>query len=391
MVILAGAADEPVDAMDGQTPLAVARTPHIDDVSSTGRQGRARTIPEGVSAGSDVAIMSLFGYDPRVDAPGRGPLEAAARDVHVEPDQVVFRCNLVTVVDGVLEDPTAGYISQAEADQLIADLNRFAAGSFGRFHTGMSYRNLFVASRSVAAIPACTRPYDVPGKRIHDHLPTGSDAEWIRELTRRSKALLADHEVTLVRGDLGENPATDIWLWGGGTPRSLEPFAERFGIAGAVVAGVDLVRGLARLVGMDVMDVPGATGDLTTDLAAKGRAAAAGLDGHDLVVVHVEAPDQAGHQGDVDAKVDAIERIDEKIVGPVLDKLRSFEAWRLLVAIDHPTSLDRRVHGSAPPPFCMAGEAVHTVMNRPFSEAAAAESDLQIDPGHILMEHFLRP
>ena len=197
-------------------------------------------------------------------------------------------------------------------------------------------------------------------------------------------------DVNLVRRDLGDNPVTDIWLWGQGRPRRLTPFTERYGVSAAVIAGVDLIRGIGRAVGMTVVDVPGATGYLDTDYVGKGKAGVAALETHDVVIVHVEAPDEAGHLGDVGAKIEAIERVDAHVVGPMLDALRDRDEWRILVAPDHPTPVARRTHTAEPPPFCLAGTRVHPVLGRPLSERAAAQSDLQIEPGHELMEYFLR-
>ena len=206
----------------------------------------------------------------------------------------------------------------------------------------------------------------------------------------RARDVLAEHEVNQVRRDLGENPATDIWLWGQGRPTKLESFKSRFGVSGALIGAVDLIRGIAKSAGMKVLDVPGATGYLDTDYVAKGSAAVEALEAFDLVMVHVEAPDEAGHLGDADAKITAIEQIDEHVVGPVLEKIRTFDKWRILVSPDHPTPVGSKVHTATPPPFCMAGHALHSVLQKPFSEANAAKSDLYIDPGYDLMEYFLR-
>lgn len=390
-----GAADEPVQQLDGRTPLEAAVTTHIDWVSSHGRQGCVKTVPDGFLPGSDVATLSLLGYDPKIDYTGRAPLEAFAQDISVGPGEVIFRCNLVTIGGSALSsgedamvDFTAGHISQREADELIATLGR-ALGDMGcRFHTGISYRNLMVAAKGGDA--RCTPPHDIPDQPIADYLPTGLGADWVKEVMTRAAAILRDHEVNVVRSDLGENAATHIWLWGQGRPHTLEPISKRFGVNGAAIAGVDLIRGIAKSAGLALIDVPGATGYLDTDYAAKGAAAVSALDTYDLVVVHIEAPDEAGHLGDVDAKVSAIERIDEHIVGPVLEKLRGFDHWKLLIAPDHPTPVERRTHTSVPPPFCLAGHMVHATRSLPFSEANGRSGDLQIDPGHELMEYFLR-
>lgn len=385
-----GAADEPVERLGNRTPLSAASKPNIDWIAVNGRQGRVTTVPNGFAPGSDVATMSLLGYDPRVNHSGRAPLEAAARRISVRADQLVFRANFVTLHDGVMQDFTAGHISQKEADRLIADLNDRLAGEGCTFHAGVSYRNLMVASNVADVNPKCTPPHDIPDQPVAEYLPRGPGKEWALRVMERARDVLRQHDVNMVRRDLGENPATDVWLWGQGRPKALERFSSRFGISGAVIAAVDLIRGLARTVGMEVIDVPGATGYLDTDYAAKGAAAVAALQTHDLVIVHIEAPDEAGHLGDADAKTTAIERIDEHIAGPLLGALRAFDRWRIMVVPDHPTPVARRIHTSTPPPFCLAGHMVQPVLRQPFSEAAAASSDLQVDPGHELMEYFLR-
>ncbi len=390
IVLPDGAADEPIAALNDLTPLAFAQTPNIDWVSIHGRQGCVVTVPEGFSPGSDVATLSLMGYDPHTCYPGRAPLEAVARGVSAAADQLIFRCNFVTIVDGVMEDFTAGHIGDSEARQLISDLNQQLGQSECVFHAGVSYRNLMVASDIAEMKALCTPPHDIPGQAVAKHFPKGKGAHKLAQIMAKAHEILAEHEVNNVRRDLGENPVTDIWLWGYGKPASLEPMTKRFGISGACIAAVDLIRGIASCAGLTVLDVPGATGYLDTDYAAKGAAAVEAVDEYDLVVVHIEAPDEAGHQGDAAAKVAAIEQIDTHIVGPLLEKLRAYDAWRIMIAPDHPTPVGSRVHTMTPPPFCLAGHLINTVLNRPFSEANACDSDLQINPGHELLEFFLR-
>lgn len=390
LILPDGAADEPVRELGGRTPLEAARTPNIDWIATSGRQGTVVTVPRGWAPGSDVATLSVLGYDPLRYHTGRAPIEAAARRIHVERGSKVFRCNLVTIADGRMADFAAGHIRQAEAERIIGDLNERLGDWRIRFYPGVSYRHLMVLRDAETVRPKCTPPHDIPGEPVRAYLPTGRGSRLIRRIMKDAQALLADHEVNQVRCELGENPATGIWLWGAGRPPRLPRFKERFGLAGAAVAAVDLIRGIAVCLGWRLIDVPGATGYLDTDYDAKGRAAAEALDAYDLVAVHVEAPDEAGHNGDADAKVLSLERIDEAIVGPVLDKLRRFDRWRVLVAPDHPTPVGTRTHSPVPPPFCMAGTGVASRLAMPFSEANAAASDLKIDPGHILMEYFLK-
>ncbi len=390
IILTDGAADEPLDELGGKTPLEVARIGHMDEIVHQGRIGTVRTVPDGFAPGSDVATLSLLGYDARRHYSGRAPIEAVARNVALQPDDVVFRCNLVTVLGGEMTDFTAGHIRTAESEQLMAALNE-ALGSQGvQFHAGVSYRNLMVMNDPAGLDAACMPPHDIPGEPIADYLPKGKAAKRLRQIADAASEIVAAHDVNRVREDLGEAPATHVWLWGQGRVPIMERFRRRFGVAGAAIAGVDLIRGLGKLLGWTVIDVPGATGSLNTDYVAKGRHAARALDEYDLVAVHIEAPDEAGHMGDAAAKIEALEKIDAHIVGPILDTLRSHAEWRVLIAPDHPTPVALRTHTSEPPPFCMAGTGVPQGLASNFIEHVARTSDFHIEQGHELMEHFLR-
>ena len=316
-----GAADEPLAQLNGLTPLAAARTPHLDWIASHGQIGTVRTVPAGFTPGSDVATLSVIGYSPKDCYTGRAPIEAAARGIALGPEDVVFRCNLVTIADGKMEDFSAGHIHNEEGCRIIQDLNRQLGSEQLEFHCGISYRNLLVWRNAGNLDISTTPPHDIHGQPVEKYLPTGRDAQLPGDLMARSQKILADHEVNQVRRDLGENPATSIWLWGQGKLPRLPKFAEEFGVQGALIAAVDLVRGLGTLVGWKIIDVPGATGYLDTNYAGKGEATVKAIDEFDLVAVHVEAPDEAGHNGDIRAKVTALEQVDKHIVGPVLKKL----------------------------------------------------------------------
>jgi 2,3-bisphosphoglycerate-independent phosphoglycerate mutase len=388
IVIPDGAADVPLEELSHQTPLEVARKPNLDWIASHGKCGTVNNIPKGLPTGSDVAILSVVGYDPKTCYTGRAPLEAAAQGLQIAPDEWVFRCNLVTIIDGVMEDHSAGHITTKEAGAIVDELNRSLARPGVHFYCGVSYRHLMTYRGDVHV--RTTPPHDILGRRAASHLPTGKGADELRALMERGRELLVGHEVNTVRRDLGENPATDIWLWGEGTMPQMTPFAERFGLRAAAIAAVDLVRGLARLIGWDVISVPGATGYLDTNYAGKGAAAVAALADHDLVFVHVEAPDEAGHNANVKGKIAAIEQIDQHILGPLLKRLQEEgEEWRILVLPDHPTPCTVRTHTTEAVPFAMAGKRVESVVAEPFSEANAAASDLHIKHGHDLMEYFL--
>ena len=390
LILPDGAADVPISALGDKTAIEAAATPAMDWIASHGRQGTLRTVPDGFSPGSDVATLSVLGLDPRQYHTGRAPLEAAAREIDTGPDDLIFRCNLVTIADGRMEDFTAGHIPQAEAARLIEELNAELGNHHVCFFEGVSYRHLMVHGDAGGMAPVCTPPHDIPGQAVESYLPTGPGSDALMEIMLRGEEILEAHPINEVRRDLGENPATSIWLWGQGRPPSLPKFSDRFGLRGATIAAVDLIRGIARCMGMSVIDVPGATGYLDTDYAGKGAAALLALDEYDLVVVHVESPDEAGHLGDAAAKVNAIEQVDRHVVAPLLERLRGLERWRIAVVPDHPTPVGTRVHSADPPPFCMAGTRIETRDDRPFGERNAAAGDLHIAEGHNWREYFLR-
>ena len=394
LIIPDGCADEPIEALGGRTPLQAAHIPHMDQVALGGRLGRARTVPHGFTPASDVAMMSLFGYDPNRYYTGRAPLEAAAMDIELGPADWAFRCNLVTVSDAVMVDFSAGHISSEEARVLIAQCQEVLGEDTRQFFPGVSYRHLLVLRYEPGECPfgddlATTPPHDLTGKEVVEELPRGAGSELLRDMMFRSQKFLPRHEVNRMRVELGENPANMIWLWGQGQSPSMPSFQERHGKRGAIISAVDLVRGLGTLVGWHLIDVPGATGYLDTDYAAKGRAAVAAIERYDLVVVHIEAPDEASHAGDPEAEVKAIEAIDREIVGPVLDTLRRHEDFRIWVSPDHATPIRTRTHDATPVPFAMMGTGIPAVCQMPFDEANAAASAFQFESAHELMAEFL--
>ena len=388
IVIPDGAADEPIDSLSGRTCLEAARTPNMDWIAANGKVGTVKNVPPKLPAGSDVAILSVLGYDPRENYTGRAPLEAAAEGLRVGPDEWIFRCNFVTLVEGVMEDYSAGHISTEEASALIEELNRVLGGTHLKFYPGVSYRHLMTFTGEVEL--ETTPPHDIQGRKVDQYLPTGRGAETIATLVERSWDILPGHDINVVRRDLGENPATSIWLWGQGKMPQLPSFQSLRGLKGAAITAVDLVRGIANLIGWDVIEVEGATGYLDTNYAGKGQAGIEALETHDIVCIHVEAPDECGHNGNVAGKIEAIENIDRQIVGPVLNHLRSSgQDWRILVLPDHPTPCAVRTHTRDGVPFALAGTGVIKVVASCFSERAGADSDLHIPRGHELMEYFL--
>jgi 2,3-bisphosphoglycerate-independent phosphoglycerate mutase len=390
VVLPDGAHDEPLPVLDGRTPLEVARIPNMDWVAEHGRLGRAVTIPTGFTPGTDVGTLTLLGFDPHVYYTGRAPIEAAARRLQVRPDQLIFRCNFVYLADGKMTDFTAGHIEQDHANRLCAALNDALGAEECEFHPGVSYRNIMLLGHAEEIKVKCQPPHDVPDQPVADHWPKGQGAERVMRVMERAARVLADHPVNRERLASGHRPATNIWLWGQGRPTILEPFTKRHGLRGAVITAVDIIRGFAVCTEMDLIEVPGATGYIDTNFEGKGRAAVEALDKYDIVFVHVEAADEAGHLGDAREKVRALERIDEAVVGPVLAALRRFPEWRILVAADHPTPASTKAHSPVPPLFAYAGTGIEAVERRPFTEKDAA-AGVFLDPGHSIMRTFLSP
>jgi len=389
IIIPDGMADFPLRRLEGRTPLEAAPTPNMDRAAREGRLGVAHTVPRRLGPGSDVAIMSLLGYDPLSCYTGRGPLEAADTGIQMEPGDWAFRCNLVTVTDNVLADFTAGHISTKEAALLIESLNEALSSERVSFHLGIGYRHLMLYRVGGELDLETAPPHDVTGEDMTPHLPQGRDSEPILDLMERSTEVLAFHDVNTVRCDLGQNPANMIWLWGQGRRPRMEAFHDRFGLHGCAISAVKLVRGIARIIGWHVLDVPGATGYVDTDFAAKGRYALDALRDFDLVLVHVEAPDEAAHEGDLKGKIQAIREIDGKIVGPIMEKASERGDMRILISPDHLTPVEERKHRRGPVPFAIWGEGVSTGSGRAMTERDAEQTGLVCKEGYRLMEMFL--
>jgi 2,3-bisphosphoglycerate-independent phosphoglycerate mutase len=404
IVIPDGCADEPQDSLGGKTPLQAAHKPNMDRIARTGVVGRSNNVPPSLTPASDVATLSLFGYDPMQVYTGRAPLETAAMGIPLGPHDWAIRCNLVTVENEEMRDFTAGHIPSEDSRPLIEAVQRALGGPVpaglpghgsGRleFHPGVSYRNILVYRSDVPApFGPATRaqpPHDVPDRPIADHLPAGPGAELLRSLMERSRTILAEHPVNRRRVAEGKRPATQVWLWGQGRAPSLRPFAEVYGRRGAIISAVDLVRGVGVLLGWKRIDVPTATGYLDTDYPAKGRAGVAALAENDLVCVHVEAPDEASHEGKAGEKVKALEQIDRHVVGPLLEALPRHGDWRILVSPDHRTPLRTRAHAHGAVPFALAGTGIAARGQPSYDEDVAAASALGFERGHELMKLFL--
>ncbi len=389
IIVPDGAADKPLEQFGERTVLEAAETPNMDKVSTYGRQGLVKTIPDDMEAGSDIAQMSLLGYDPRTFYSGRAPIEAVARNIQLSADDWVFRCNLVTIADGKMADHSAGHISTEEAKSLIIELNEQLGNEKFQLYPGVSYRHLLVFKGEDFDVQTYP-PHDCIGRKIEKILPRGKGAEMLIDLMARSQQLFINHDINRVRRDLGENQVSSIWLWGQGKKTLMESFQKRFGNKGATITAVDLARGLSKLIGFDPIEVPGATGFVDTNYEGKASAAIEALDKYDLVFVHIEAPDEASHSGSAEMKKKAVEQIDKYIVGPVLEAIQNYKSWRILVMPDHPTPVSSKAHSSEPVPFAMAGDNISGILHTTFSEANAAESGFKIDNGFEIMEYFLK-
>ena len=395
IVIPDGCADEPQSELEGRTPLEAARVPNMDAIATAGVVGRSNNVPEHLPPGSDVANLSLLGYDPNVYFTGRAPLEAAAQKIELGPHDWAIRCNLVTIEDGVMRDFTADHISSDEARTLLATAGEQLDDPRLEFCPGVSYRNLLIYRGSADDVPfsrdtRSTPPHDLTDKSVLDDYPRGPGSDLLNWLMGQSIELFADHPVNVARREQGKLPATNVWLWGLGGAPSLAPFTEVYGPSGAMITAVDLLRGLAELVGWARIEVPGATGYTDTDYAAKGRYAVEALDDFDCVCVHIEAPDEASHEGDCAAKIKALEEIDTHIVGPLFEELKSRgDDYRMLVSPDHPTPLRTKTHSHGSVPLAIAGTGIEADTATTYDDPTADASELSFPEGWKLMRYFI--
>lgn len=387
-----GMSDEPIDELDGRTPLEAAATPNMDRLAREGRCGLARTVQPGFHPGSDVANLAVFGYDAAECYSGRSPLEAASMGVELGPDDVAFRLNLVTLTPTYgklyMEDFSAGHITTEEARQLIESLQEELGGDDFDFYPGVSYRHLMVwrnGRDDLEFVP----PHDISDQTIDDHLPRGDGAQDLIELMTSAQMLFSRHPVNVRRETERQLPASSIWLWGHGRAPRMETMQQRFGIgAGAVISAVDLIKGIGLYAGLDVIEVPGATGYIDTNYRGKAEAALEALKTRDFVYVHVEAPDEAAHSGNLQHKLEAIESFDRDVVGTVLAGLPELDPFRVLVMPDHPTPLEKKTHTSDPVPFALYGSNGEFSDGRrasAYTEKEAAATGILVDPGHTMM------
>ena len=393
VLVADGMADYPIKELNDQTPLEAARTPNMDYIARHGRLGRIKTIPENMTPASDVANMSILGYNPAEFYSGRGPLEAANMGIEISDEDVAFRCNLVTVSGPTMVDYSAGHISSKEAEGLIKFIGEKLGNDNLKFYPGISYRHIMVAkngTRDMLEKIDCTAPHDILGKNFLENLPKGKNSELLVVLMKESKSLLEKHEINSVRIDLKENPANMIWLWGQGKKPSFPTFKEKYGLNGSVISAVDLIKGMGKLLGLEVINVPGATGYYDTDYAGKAKAAIKSLENNDFVFVHVEAPDEAGHNGDLREKISAIERFDQLVVGNILEAFKKKSNFRILVLPDHATPIALRTHTADTICFGIFGQNITGRGFLKYSEKEAEKSDLFFEHGYQLMDFFIK-
>lgn len=395
VLVCDGMADEPIDELKGQTPTQAAKTPNMDRLAQQGVVGRAAFTPEGMYPGSDVANMAILGYDPHKYHTGRAPLEAANQGIKLGPNDIAFRCNLVTASKDTMIDFAGGHIATKEATILIDLLNKKLGSDTIKFYPGVSYRHILVISDAKLAKQLkdadCTPPHDLTGKKYTNNLPKGKGAKLLNELMQKSRDILAEHDVNTVRIDLGENPANMIWLWGQGTTPSFPSFEEKRGLKGSMISAVDLLNGIARLTKLDIIQVPGATGYYDTNFLGKAEYGMRSLEKKDFIFIHVEAADEAGHNGDLKEKIRAIENFDSQVVAAVLKYLERETDYRILICPDHPTPVALKTHTSTPVLFLMYGKGIEANGAKTFDEETAAKSKLVYSQGFKLMDDFLNP
>lgn len=398
IVLTDGAAGRPMDEIGGKTALEAAEMTCIDGFAAKGEMGMVKTVPEGMAPGSDVANLSVMGYAPEVYHTGRSPLEAASIGIDMSPEDVSFRCNLITLEgDGAYDDLTikdhsSGDISNEEAEELIRFIDENLGTDEIQFYPGVSYRHVMVVHEGSTDYDL-TPPHDVLQQKVGPNLPKGEGSESITELMRRSYELLKNHPVNLARIEKGLNPANTIWIWGQGRKPSLTPFKDKYGIDGAVISAVDLLKGIAVCSGLESIDVPGATGTIHTNFEGKANAAVDAFKrGKQFVYIHLEAPDECSHQGSLSEKIESLQLIDKKIVKPVTDYLKSSgEDFRLLVLPDHPTPVCLRTHSADPVPYVLYDSRKDSgCRENRYTETCGRQTNRCFEAGYLLTEHFFK-
>jgi 2,3-bisphosphoglycerate-independent phosphoglycerate mutase len=396
VLLIDGAGDYPLPELGGKTPLEVARTPNLDKLSQMAELGMVKTIPDGLPPGSDVANLNVLGYDPRRYYTGRSAFEALSMGVELKPSDVSLRCNLVTLsgngdyADCIMKDYSAGEIDTGEARQIVEECQRMLGSDEFRFYPGVSYRHVVIWSGGNKNVKL-TPPHDILDKRIGDYLPGGEGSQALVDLMERSFNFLSEYPINLKRIEHQQHPANSIWFWGLGTSPALPKFKEKFGLSGSAIAAVDLVKGIGVAAGLKPVNVPGATGRVDTNFRGKAEAVLERFNaGDDFIFLHVEAPDEAGHQGSLETKIKSIELVDELVVGTIVEKMDFFGDYSLMVLPDHYTPISVRTHVSDPVPFMIYDSGKAGKGANGLSEKEAARTGLYFDQGHQLVEYFLR-
>lgn len=390
-----GMADRPMKELGGKTCLQAARTQNMDRLASEGESGKVRTIPKGFDPGSDVANLSILGYNPSKYYSGRAPVEAVYRGIKLGPADVAFRCNLVTLAGGdradeIMKDYSAGHVTTKEAQLLIRDISKKLSDKNINFYPGVSYRHLMVWRNGKEKIK-CTPPHDITGKKIGAYLPKGEGADLLRILMEQSKEILLSNPVNKNRVKKGLFPANSLWFWGQGRKLSIPCFRDKYNLRGALISAVDLTKGLGICAGFDIINVKGATGYIDTNYIGKANAALKAIKKYDIVYVHVEAPDEAGHNGDIKTKIRAIEDFDARVVGTIMKGLAGSKDYRILLMPDHATPVRIRTHTDEPVPFVIYdSRKKHGKKGYTFNESLLRKKNIKVfDRGYKLMDYFI--
>lgn len=397
VVLYDGMADYPVPALGGKTPMMCAKKPNMDYLAQRSEVGLIKTVADGLKPGSDVANMSVMGFDPMKFYTGRSPLEAASIGIDMKPSDVSLRCNLVTLSeDGkpyeekTIEDYCADDISTEEAEEIIKTIEEELGTDEFRFYSGVSYRHCLIWANGTTDLGTMTAPHDITGKVITDYLSTAENAKPLIEMMKKSYDILKDHPVNLARKAQGKRPANSIWLWGEGTRPAIQSFEEIFGIKGSVVSAVDLIKGIGGCAKMEVAEVEGATGYLDTNFEGKANAALDLLERNDLVYIHFEAPDECGHRNEPENKVKAIEMIDSRVLPILFDGLKKYDDYKIMILPDHPTPIVTRTHASDPVPYLIYHKSNEITGVDTINEETAKATGNYIDFGPSIMPHFLK-
>lgn len=396
IIVPDGAGDEPIEKLEGKTPLQMAKMPITNGLAKRGLVGMVRTIPEGIAPGSDAANLSVMGYDPAKFLTGRAPLEAASMGIEMLDTDVAFRTNLITLTgdgeyeDMIITDHSSGDISTEEADQLIKAVQDKFGNDKIKFYSGVGYRHCMIVKDGETSYDL-TPPHDVLTRRTEDYLPKGEGSEFITKMMKESYELLKDHPVNKARIDRGLNPASTIWIWGQGKKPALTSFYDKFKISGTAISAVDLIKGIALCAGLDSVDVPGVTGTIHTNFEGKAKAAINEFEaGKDFVYLHIEAPDECSHQGDLEGKIKSLEIIDEKVTKPLIEYFKSTdEDYRVLIVPDHRTPISLRTHTSEPVPFVLySSKNQDTIDQKNSFDEVSGATGMYFDSGFSLANYF---